>query len=118
MKIDSIKVQINPLIPHYGQYDVNKNILMLKHSNLALNSAVVQSFFIHEGVHMGNDVDKIGIVKGVDEEAAGFIAQAIYFRAETGRYLSDPNNNPKINKVFSQANAAAISVINKSSTDI
>jgi hypothetical protein len=112
-----IKVEIDSSLSHNGTYNTVKNVLSIKNQNIALHSALIKAFIIHEAVHMGNDVDKIGVVRAIDEEAAGFIAQAVYLKVSSGQSLID-RSNKKINAMYMSANEAADYVIKGSAVEL
>lgn len=104
-----IAVELDPkLAQGDAVYFFKTNKIVLKSCDLG--DLLFCALVIHEGVHAINDIKKRSKMAIIDDEAAGFVAQALYVRghgypASTGLRLTD--NDKKKDAVFQRAFAVA-----------
>ena len=72
-----ITVVIDPGITHDAIYNIKLNQLQLK-ANKSTFNLLDRALLIHEATHAVSDMRKIGKTPNIDDEAAGYIAQALY----------------------------------------
>jgi hypothetical protein len=101
-----IAVEIDPkLVQGDAVYFFKDNKIVLK--SYDFNDLLLCALIIHEGVHAINDIKKRSKIAIIDDEVAGFVAQALYVRghgypSSTGLRLTD-NTDTKKDAVFQKA---------------
>ncbi|MBL8250517.1 MAG: hypothetical protein JNK31_02485 [Candidatus Competibacter sp.] len=105
-----IGIEIDPkLVQGDAVYFFKDNKMVLK--SYDFNDVLLCALIIHEGVHAINDIKKRSKIAIIDDEVAGFVAQALYIRghgypASTGLRLTD-NTDKKKDAIFQKAFAIA-----------
>ncbi|TQV72484.1 hypothetical protein [Denitrobaculum tricleocarpae] len=109
-----IKVVIDPTISHDAIYNAKSNQLQLKR-NVAAPGLLERALIVHEATHAINDMRKLGRTPNIDDEAAAYIAQALYLYrnhpVKTER-MKD-RGNPAADRLYAAAYAAAVAIIGK-----
>ncbi len=109
-----IKVVIDPTISHDAIYNAKSNQLQLKR-NVSAPGLLERALIVHEATHAINDMRKLGRTPNIDDEAAAYIAQALYLYrnhpVKTDR-LKD-KGNPAADRLYAAAYAAAVAIIGK-----
>lgn len=98
-----------------AEYRFGPNKLVVKNANIT--DFLSEALIIHEGVHAINDMKKRGSLPAVDDEVAGYVAQALYVRghgkAKKGEYITHPVTTKQ--DIFKAAFALAERILEKKS---
>lgn len=97
-----------------AEYHYGPNKLVVKNANIT--DVLSEALIIHEGVHAINDMKKRGALPAVDDEVAGYVAQALYVRghgAKKGQYITHPVTTKQ--DIFIAAFALAERILDKKS---
>ncbi len=109
-----ITVVVDPTISHDALYNVKLNQLQLKKNSSSFN-LLDRALIVHEATHAVSDMRKLGKTPNIDDEAAGYIAQALYLYGnhpvKTDR-LKDVTN-AAADKLYAAAYNAAVAIVGK-----
>lgn len=109
-----IAVVVDPALSYSALYHANLNQFQLK-NNSATFGLLDRALLIHEATHAVSDMRKLGKTPNIDDEAAGYIAQALYLYGnhpiKTDR-LKDAKN-AAVDKLYAAAYNAALAIVGK-----
>ncbi|WP_282610246.1 hypothetical protein [Pelagibius sp. Alg239-R121] len=109
-----IAVVVDPALAHNARYHAKLNQFQLK-KNISTLDLLDRALLIHEATHAVNDMRKLGKTLNIDDEAAGYIAQALYLYGnhpvKTDR-LKDAKN-AAADKLYAAAYSAAVAIVGK-----
>ncbi len=108
-----ITVVIDPALSHDAIYDAGSNQLKLKTNNPS-PGLMERALIVHEATHAASDIRKIGLTPNINDEAMGYIAQALYLygsHLKKTRRVTSPD--VAADGLFAAAHAAALAIAGK-----
>lgn len=108
IKAKKIKVEVGGTGSFSATYEAARNTLTVASPDV--NSELTKALIVHEAVHAICDLEKM-TYDAVDGEAAGYTAQALYFRKHYGKQRLSGMGDMKLDAVLATAFDLADSIL-------